>query len=83
MDYQIERRSDAVVPASGRLPAVRYFNAGMTCAVASGVILEGLWLARDPGYAIGGLAAGVTIALGGLGLIAGVSWLFRLIRPRL
>jgi hypothetical protein len=83
MDYQIERRSDAVAPANGRIPALRYFNAGMTCAAGSAVIVEGLWLARDPGFAIGGIGAGVAIALGALGLIAGASWLFRIRRPHL
>lgn len=75
MDYQIEHRSrlDATTPARPRL--ARYLNPGMTCAIALGSIGEGLWFARDPGFAVGGALAGTLIALGILALSLGLAWL--------
>jgi hypothetical protein len=80
MDYQVEPRSNAMVPATARLPAAGYLNASMTSAVAASMIGEGLHLARDPSFAIGGTLAGATITVGTLGLIAGLSWLYRVMR---
>ena len=82
MDYRIERQNDAIAPVSSRTPVVRYLNAGMTAIVAIGFIGEGLWLARNPSFAVGGAFAGATLAVGVLGLVLGCSWLFTIMRDR-
>ena len=82
MDSRVERRTDAIAPISSRTPVVRYINAGMTVTVAIGFIGEGLWLARNPSFAVGGAFAGATLAVGALGLILGCSWLFAILRDR-
>jgi hypothetical protein len=82
MGYQIERRSGTVAPTATSTPLVRYFNTGMTCLVAVGLICEGFWLSRDPGFAVGGAFAGATLAMGALGLVLGGSLAFALLRER-
>jgi hypothetical protein len=75
MNSRIERRQQTIAATGNRAHAMRYFNAIMTSVLAVACIGEGLWLSRDPSFAIGAAAAGSAIAVGGLGLIAGVSWL--------
>jgi len=82
MDSRVERRTDAIAPISSRTPVVRYINAVMTVTIAIGLIGEGLWLARNPSFAVGGAFAGVTLAVGVLGLILGCSWMFVILRDR-
>jgi hypothetical protein len=47
-----------------------------------GLICEGFWLSRDPGFAVGGAFAGATLAMGALGLVLGGSLAFALLRER-
>jgi hypothetical protein len=83
MAYEIPRRAQGVVPRSGqRSLSLRYLHASMTSLVASALLIEGFRLAREPGFPVGGLAAGSAIAIGGLALIFGVGWLYAITRDR-
>jgi hypothetical protein len=82
MDYHSERHARPLLSTPSRSSAARYLHAIMTSAVALGFIGEGLWLGHDPGFGVGGALAGTLIALGILGLTAGLSWLAITLRNR-
>lgn len=82
MDYQIPRRTGAMAPTASRLPASGYLNASMTLAVSLAFLGEGFRLSGDPVFAVGGALAGVTVAVGLLGLIVGGSSLIAILRQR-
>jgi|HubBroStandDraft_1064217.scaffolds.fasta_scaffold206028_2 hypothetical protein len=83
MAYEIPRRAQGVVRSAGQTPlTLRYLHAAMTSLVALALLIEGFRLAREPGFSVGGLAAGTAIAVGGLALIFGVGWLYAIARDR-
>jgi len=83
MAYEIPRRAQGVMPNTAQTPlSARYLHAGMISLLAVGLLIEGFRLAREPGFSVGGIAAGSAIAVGGLALIFGVGWLYAIARNR-
>ena len=76
MDLQVgEKSSPAAAYSENTTSAVQFLNAFMTTALGLLLTIEGLRLARDPGFAIGAAAAGSSLAIGGLGALLGLGWL--------
>jgi hypothetical protein len=83
MAYEIPPRAQGVIPNSAQAPlSLRYLHAAMISLVAVGLLIEGFRLAREPGFSVGGIAAGSAIAVGGLALIFGLGWLYAIARDR-